>query len=1197
MPIGVAAITESLSDAPTKSPETIVNDVPIGYAEGDTPTLGKLQAGSTSIKWVAVIEGTPTAILSDASTSAVQTAWSETDWSAATVYPVTVSITGAQSIDPKSAFTTHPGCTLRVLSEAFGELVNRRLSGDETELTATADRNDTTLNVKSTSGFASSGTVHLGNEAITYTGTTATTFTGCTRGVASPFGCDTSGSGGSRFAGYHTVSVDSNYVQRRPLVTQYPQGFIDRRVGVYQHSWNGSTLNSKVNAQLVFAGRIVGIADDPETFETVIELEHCGREFEESVVGRDMLHADMAPGLYMAVGRQILLRDWKSGSPGLLSNALTVVSGAPASVAEIQAGYYEGSQLVDAINAHLGAEKAAGRIYGYYSWAYAVSSNDGIRTQCRWRIEDAGTIACDWTLICPGEVSAFLGLKTHDGDPRGQVAGIVVQGKTTSDVNVYQGEAVPFTTLVFKPHSPGHSQEFADAITYELENERGTFVDQLSFMPTAVKASCDADEEWGIWLIDEKALAVASYASGVLTNVFLAPFPVAGNNETEAVVYVGRRADEAGPVTVRQVFVLEGTFFNIFNALVFSSGTAGYNHSTHDSLGNLGIGMPGSLLASEWVRSVGNLPETDAPIGIVIDEPTRFFELIGADLRIRRAFVRWKNEGFELCKWQTPSAALATIGLNEANKAAPSNQKPNHRTATEETDEWQQQTVKIDYARDFAIGRDGKFLRSVQFVDQAASDASDGGTGRRITTLKMRNSFAQWTATGAAVESLFPGFIATMPMFSQAGRKMTRSIDVRLAEAVAPGDIALVSDDFARDPFTGERGFEELPAVVVSHSFDYGGPNADGSVRQMGGDVKLAFLDLIRPATYAPAANIDSTWNAGGFSAGYNHATSTIRCEQRAYSNSIVVDTRRGPLTIVEGRDATRFADGDSVLVCERDPTDPANPTKWFRTVASQDGDYITFTATLSAPAWDATKQYFVVPNRWDFLQDSQQNEVFQADDTDGMVFDDIQAWHFSVEDEAYDFHGNAATDRAEYVATLAYGDGRPWDPAFDAAMIRTSNCFGDRGSAHQNPVLNDVGGGDGTSTWRAVFASVVFFGFEMTGETVTRSLTVAPFFRSSTGVESSVRVTLCRAVPMRPADGSVDQVSTVYRDSVFGPHSSQTTEWSTTSTTWAVGEDKTLSIAVQDLHFGTCWLVIEANEDAEVRGLSKCLEGIREVP
>ena len=60
------------------------------------------------------------------------------------------------------------------------------------------------ISVESTTGFAASGTIWIGTEAITYTGTTATQFTGCTRGAY-----------GSR-ALPHTVTATAAIVSNRP---------------------------------------------------------------------------------------------------------------------------------------------------------------------------------------------------------------------------------------------------------------------------------------------------------------------------------------------------------------------------------------------------------------------------------------------------------------------------------------------------------------------------------------------------------------------------------------------------------------------------------------------------------------------------------------------------------------------------------------------------------------------------------------------------------------------------------------------------------------------------------------------------------------------------------------------------------------------------------------------------------------------
>lgn len=56
-------------------------------------------------------------------------------------------------------------------------------TNDSTTLDGAVLVGDTTITVQSTTGFPTAGTILIGTEQITYTGTTATTFTGCTRGA------------------------------------------------------------------------------------------------------------------------------------------------------------------------------------------------------------------------------------------------------------------------------------------------------------------------------------------------------------------------------------------------------------------------------------------------------------------------------------------------------------------------------------------------------------------------------------------------------------------------------------------------------------------------------------------------------------------------------------------------------------------------------------------------------------------------------------------------------------------------------------------------------------------------------------------------------------------------------------------------------------------------------------------------------
>ena len=71
----------------------------------------------------------------------------------------------------------------------YNDYINRVVNQEDeiTTTTTTTTHTDrvTTITVSSTTGFDSAGTIVVGNETITYTGTTSTTFTGCTRGASS----------------------------------------------------------------------------------------------------------------------------------------------------------------------------------------------------------------------------------------------------------------------------------------------------------------------------------------------------------------------------------------------------------------------------------------------------------------------------------------------------------------------------------------------------------------------------------------------------------------------------------------------------------------------------------------------------------------------------------------------------------------------------------------------------------------------------------------------------------------------------------------------------------------------------------------------------------------------------------------------------------------------------------------------------
>lgn len=77
----------------------------------------------------------------------------------------------------------------KLLSLTYNEYISKYVDQEDdvtsTLLDGALTDSATTITVDSTTGFDSSGTLHIENEQITYTGTSSTQFTGCTRGANS----------------------------------------------------------------------------------------------------------------------------------------------------------------------------------------------------------------------------------------------------------------------------------------------------------------------------------------------------------------------------------------------------------------------------------------------------------------------------------------------------------------------------------------------------------------------------------------------------------------------------------------------------------------------------------------------------------------------------------------------------------------------------------------------------------------------------------------------------------------------------------------------------------------------------------------------------------------------------------------------------------------------------------------------------
>lgn len=200
-------------------------------------------------------------------------------------------------------------------------------------------------------------------------------------------------------------------------------------------------------------------------------------------------------------------------------------------------------------------------------------------------------------------------------------------------------------------------------------------------------------------------------------------------------------------------------------------------------------------------------------------------------------------------------------------------------------------------------------------------------------------------------------------------------------------------------------------------------------------------------------------------------------------------------------------------------------------------------------------------------------------------------------------FTPNTGIEKAELIPTVAYGDGRPQDPGYDRAIIHGLNGAIDHKTAYQSPCLwsytpQKAGMGIDQSVWAVLFCGPIFLGFSHYSTVITRSLTVAPYYRSTGDVLHGPGIIRCTLSRMKPQD-QVAQFpgyypGGAYSNPAYSAEYSQTATWQSASTTWQVGEDKTLSIGAKDLQWGYAWLVVEGTSEAECRGLAKCKLGPR---
>ncbi len=1153
-------------------------------------TSDAIESGSVRYVWVAAIEGYDKLLCTNY--WGVIDAWAGYDWATA-LGGLRVTTDLAQSADPWKPFETGGSrCTLTVVrdgaDDSFAIAVARRIAPAETILATTLDRNDTTADVLAAADFASSGELHIGTECIAYTGKTATTFTGLTRGRYSPFG---TANGSIRFAQDHIVSDDDN-VMSRPLVTSTPRSWLGRRVGVWMHKIVDGLPVARAQAVKVFAGRIAEIRDDPESMGTIIELKSALDEIGDAIVGREGWTAKVTHGIFLIHGIKFQIRDtdedleyeaglaqspnvdvdWRAGS-----YATVVVGADPTNTLEIEEGYYTLEQLINVLNRYLQGQagnEANGGIIGRYRFDIVTMNDGGYRVVMEHSTGLAATRTA-WQFTSGGSLAVFemLGFRRqafHDND-------------YFSHYITIGNEGVPYYSL-----DPPLASYYSVGIGPDPDNTEqpvfitepnGTFVDSTEWLPGFLKERITPDAlaigNWGVFVLGNSAVFAGRY-DPVTGRINASRRLVAGFGDASFEAWWAQSQfkvpyDPTVPEpTIRQIHMIEGPFKDVVSSFLYSTGTSGYNHDDYDQFPRtISVGVAGELLSFDFDSTIALVPGAYDPVVVLIDKPTRFSEVFGADFLLRRAFMVWGDEAIEARKWQTPTTLNATVSLTEANKAAPGGAQDNPRIASIESTEWQRPLVKVLYSRDYRTQGSDNYASWTLFEDPVA--IADVGGDIEPETVKARNTYGDALRTGASIEALTPLFAQHLEMFSRPGRKVSRSIAPTLFGQLVPGDIVLLSDDFARDPETGERGISGRPAVVIRVRYSFGGDGAP-----LVGETDLYFTETAvdRYAEYVPSADVDDTYNGASYSAGYLSSGPTLRTYVHRYTAED------------EGADVWYFNPGDKIRIIERDPVNPDDPVYWDRIVDTVVEYDLTLTAALSSPAWDATRKYRIVSQGYAAATATQQTHVYQADDSDGRIVDLALPFEYGTSVSGDTRELAAGHSDIEIVPESLAADGMGRDVGTDYALAKVADNLIDYKTAFCAPMLwsNSIAeNGYSDNDLRLVDCRPIFLGLETLTNTIIREIAVAPLMQSADGTPVTCRVSLCR---VRPNDTTLVNV---VRGAVF----SEAT-FTTTSMTWTIPSTQYLDARVKQPLLGVAYIVVELGYGCRFRGLARFQESVR---
>ncbi len=1000
-----------------------------------TGTALQTQAG-LQMGFALLVEGYPY-VLTDGQLGAVTTAYAGTGYEYALPG---LRVDGAirQSIKPFQNDIDVPTLTFRITpddADTFGRSVFRMKPTYKSQLAspfqAAADGSGT-ITVKNAGQFPDDvGTVYLGNKAMRYSAKGGTTFSVQAGGAQylHPFDAD----GGNKYSKPHITPGQQNWDQA-PVswVTDAPTKWIGRKVALYIHRIVGGIWDTRAQAHLEFAGKIVEI-EQGELGETILQCEDLRGELQDASLLKGQWTGFVKSGIRLQAGDAFIAIENESGTVRQ-SGPFTVVASGASGADEIDEGYYQAEDLAGRLNAWADADATLTE-----KWAFALRQIPGEGTRF--------TISVTFSAATNNAI-AFHANRTGRAVLDG--LGITQEQleKTTIEDYPHRVEVREFArqTVIFgSANAPFRIRPFqrraTGRVTVELDDSVGEFIDTTPFLPPPYDTWPGAGENWSFFTVMGRLLLGRKVSATKIDQIYNKSLGFASYAADDtADLNVGGLTvdDDAKALEIRQVVILQDSFTNIVARLLASTSGTGVNHATYDAFPSaMGCpGIPWSLLDDEFLESARRLDQAikTESMMVVLDKPTPMVDVLVPELAQRHAWLIFKNGKYVFASPPMPNALSTEHTLDETNKAGTPDTL---RSSVRLTNEFLVNAISLKFNRTSG----GKYRDEVVIRNEAS--ISDTGETKQVT-LEAPNSYTDAASTGAAAQDLAACLAQrTLPTFGKPLYLVKRTIAPTEYD-IAPGDTITFSDDDVRDPTSGVMGIDNRACICLASSHGYGHEKG-----QLFGEVELLLTDEDRtyPLAYCLEVDTDFTATVDGlsFTDGYASAGPAIKVKDHAHSRS------------TDALDITHLTAGDKIRIVEVDPSNTASIDAWDRTVLAVDStdSYFTMTATISAPAWSgATKLFEVVPQLFADCTEDQQLHAFLADDSDGLIQDEAQPNLYGEYPQSGAFARSAPSDLPMLIPDESDDEGRPLSSGLLHKWSTMGNNLISYKSAPNSPIL-----------------------------------------------------------------------------------------------------------------------------------------------